>query len=104
MEHLLTLEEVADMFAISEQKVIELAEKGVIPSYKLAGVHLRFKAEQIEAAKDKITKAVFHEREQELVKTKASFKDGILDFFYFYDYYLFMAVVICMLIYWVLKG
>ena len=47
-EKLLTIREVSLYLGISEKDVIELSENGTIPAYKIGGVYLRFKREQIQ--------------------------------------------------------
>ena len=50
-ERLITVRDVSRILGISEKEVIELAEQGVIPAYKIAGTHLRFKRDQINRIK-----------------------------------------------------
>ena len=47
-EKLLNIEEVARYLNLSEKTVKQLVEKGDLPAYKIGGVILRFKREQIE--------------------------------------------------------
>jgi len=47
-EKLLTIEEVARYLNMSEEAVKELVEKGNLPAYKIGGIILRFKKEQVE--------------------------------------------------------
>ncbi len=105
MEHLLTLEEVAQMFAISENEVLNLVERGIIPCYKVAGVYLRFKDDQIKEVKDKIFEAIARDKANlnESLDDRQTVKDMVLDFFHFYDYYMVMSGIIGFLIYLVLK-
>ena len=46
-DRFLTVRAVAEELGITEQEVIDLAEEGKIPAYKIGGIYLRFKAEQI---------------------------------------------------------
>ena len=62
-EKLLNIEEVARYLNLSEQAVKELVGKGDLPAYKIGGVLLRFKKEQIESyrkgrASDKLAEKV----------------------------------------------
>ena len=50
-EKLLTIREVSLYLGISEKEVIELAESQTIPAYRVGGVYLRFKRQQIEEFK-----------------------------------------------------
>ena len=47
-EKLLTVREVAAFLGISEKDVLDLAQSSQIPAYKVGGVYLRFKKEQVE--------------------------------------------------------
>ena len=51
---LLNIRDVAKYLNITEKEVIELAESGAIPAYKVGGVYLRFKKEQLDGIKHKI--------------------------------------------------
>ncbi len=53
-EKLLTIREVSLILNITEKEVIDLAENQVIPAYRIGGVYLRFKRQQIEEYKKKI--------------------------------------------------
>ncbi len=93
-EKLLTIREVSSMLGLSEKEVIDLAEEGKIPAYKVGGIYLRFKREQV----DEYRKAHRPGHSQ----AKASFADQVADFFYFNDFYLMSALVILVLLYIVL--
>jgi len=90
-EKLLTIREVAKFLGITEKDIIDLAEAGTIPAYKVGGVYLRFKREQVEEYKkqNKIGHA----------QAKASFADAVADFLYFNDFYLLSALIIIGLLY-----
>jgi excisionase family DNA binding protein len=93
-DKLLTIREVSIMLGITEKEVIDLAESSEIPAYKVGGVYLRFKREQIEE---------FRKRSSRFSKSKASastspFKERISDFFYFNDFYILAALVILLML------
>ena len=94
-QKLLTVRDVSTLLGISEKEVINLAESGTIPAYKIAGVYLRFKREQVlEFQKsDKVSVEKIH------VPQKYTFKDKASDFFYFNDFYLISFSVIAALLY-----
>ncbi|MBU2221743.1 MAG: helix-turn-helix domain-containing protein, partial [Candidatus Omnitrophica bacterium] len=77
-EKLLTVRDVAYSLGISEKEVLNLSESGVIPAYKVGGVYLRFKREQIEEYK-KINKSLLHKDNSWL---EYPFADRLQDFFY----------------------
>lgn len=47
-EKLMSVEEVAAMLNLSEEAVRKLVDRGELPAYKIGGVILRFKKEQVE--------------------------------------------------------
>lgn len=91
-DKLLTIREAAYLLGLSEKEVIELAEKGEIPAYKVAGVYLRFQKDQIERYKQKAPDI------KAPVKAEASFGQQVLDFFYFYDFYIISVIIIVVLL------
>jgi excisionase family DNA binding protein len=95
-EKLLTVREVALMLRITEKEVTDLADKGSIPAYKVGGVYLRFKRQQVEAfIKTADIDLTPHQ--------EYSFKDKLLDFYYFYDFYIFSFIAILLIIFIILK-
>lgn len=99
-EKLLTIREVATILDITEREVIELSEKGAIPAYKVGGVYLRFKREQIELYKNKLRTA-HHKVNYKSVYTRG---ERLGDFFYFYDFYILSAALIIILLTIIIKG
>jgi excisionase family DNA binding protein len=93
-EKLLTIRDVAIMLGISEKEVMDLAENGTIPAYKIGGVYLRFKREQIEEFRKKYAGAF------KAPKAPASypFNEKVSDFFYFNDYYILVTLVVAILL------
>jgi len=111
-EKLLTVREVSLILGISEKEVIDLAESGAIPAYKVGGVYLRFKREQIEEFKkssrqlsDKnITSPTRSLASRDFMSHKYSFKDGISDFFYFNDFYILSILLILLMLILIFQG
>ena len=97
-EKLLTVRDVSHILGVSEREILDLAESGSLPAYKIAGVYLRFKKEQVEDFKKK-TKSFKNGSFK-----RASFKDMLFDFFYFYDFYILAATLFCLMLYFILKG
>jgi len=93
-EKLLTIREVAAFLGISEKEVIDLAESSTIPAYKVGGVYLRFKREQVEEYKKSHKTGHVH--------AKMSFGDAVADFIYFNDFYILSLLIILALLYVVL--
>jgi excisionase family DNA binding protein len=93
-EHkLLTVREVSAMLGVSEKEVMDLAEKGSIPAYKVGGVYLRFKRTQVqEFAKQ--SKGFSHNNAIE----KYLFTDRLNNFFYFNDFYILSFIMVLLLL------
>ncbi len=97
--NLLTVRDVAQALDISEQEVIELAEQGAVPAYKIAGTHLRFRRDQINHIKQ-----LDHIKFKTKVKhIKYSFGERIADFVYFNDFYIASFALIGFMLWLILK-
>ncbi|MDD4907859.1 MAG: helix-turn-helix domain-containing protein [Candidatus Omnitrophica bacterium] len=99
-EKLLTIREVSQMLHISEKDVIDLSEAGKIPAYKVGGVYLRFKRDQVE----RFSK---HSSELDAIKEapkEDTLKEGIKDFIYFHDFYLAAAFIMLVMLVVIFKG
>ncbi len=92
---LLAIREVAQYLNITEKEVIDLAERGLIPAYKVGGVYLRFKKEQIDGVRHKI------KPNATLVSIQGNFSERLRDFVYHYDFYLLSLVIIGFLLYFI---
>jgi len=99
-EKLLTIRDVALVLGVSEKDVMDLAESGKVPAYKIGGVYLRFKREQIE----EFRKSLRALKPKQLVAEKYEAKDKINDFFYFNDFYILCGVLIILLLTIIFKG
>lgn len=89
-EKLLTIREVSQILNVSEKEVIELAEAGKIPAYKVGGVYLRFKREQVEWFKNELFK--IHPDKKPIVNYP--FRERLSDFLYFNDFYILAGIII----------
>lgn len=92
-EKLLTIREAALLLGVTEKDVIDLAEKGCIPAYKIAGVYLRFKRQQVEEYKQK-----FLAHLNDACSEKYTPMEKISDFFYFNDFYILAALIIVLIL------
>lgn len=99
-EKLLTVRDVSMILGISEKEVVDLAESGTIPAYKIGGVYLRFKKEQIQEFK-KLSKLPTRKVDAGL---KYPLKDKINDFFYFNDFYILTILIIILLLIILFRG
>lgn len=94
---LLTVREVSQILKLSEQDVIELAEKGQIPHFKIGNEFLRFKPDDIERLRDSIR------RRYGVYVEKVSWSERIKDFFYFNDFYIISGAIIFILLYIIIR-
>lgn len=99
-EKLLTIRDASLILGLSEKEIVDLAESGSLPAYKIGGVYLRFKREQIDVFK----KSFFAEKRhhgksaQQHPAQKYSLNDKARDFFYFNDFYILSALLILLIL------
>ena len=98
-EKLLTVREVSSLLNISEKEVIDLAESGTIPAYKIGGVYLRFKKEQVQEYR-KSQGSLRPDR----TLPKYTLGERLADFLYFNDFYILSVVIILLLLMIILRG
>ena len=99
-EKLLTVRDVASMLNVSEKEVLNSAESGSLPAYKIGGVYLRFKKEQVLEFRKKSQPLSLKPDEQ----TSYPLKDKVSDFFYFNDFYVLAGLIVAVLLFVILKG
>lgn len=99
-EKLLTIREVSLLLGISEKEVITLAENQIIPAYRIGGVYLRFKRQQIEEYKKKTGIPAYKNKKL----PQYSFQDKINDFFYFNDFYIFSGLIVLLILFIIFRG
>lgn len=98
-ERFLTVRDVSLLLGVSEKEVMELAESGAIPAYKVGGVYLRFKREQVLEYK-KHSKAVSPKLEP---LKEYSLGDRLSDFFYFNDFYILAGLIVAILLFFIFQ-
>lgn len=99
-EKLLTVRDVATILGVSEKDILDLAETGAIPAYKVGGVYLRFKEEQIREFKKHAHKSSGKASASE----GSSFKEKVSDFFYFNDFYILTFLIAVLLLVVIFQG
>lgn len=99
-EKLLTIREVASILDVTEKDVMDLAEKGTLPAYKVGGVYLRFKKEQIYDFKRSSYRPGGKQEKPE--KYPAQSKLG--DFLYFNDFYIVSGLIIALILFVIFRG
>ncbi len=99
-EKLITVREASLILNITEKEVIELAESGKIPAYKVGGQYLRFKRTQIEEFKKKLR--IPHAVRES--SSKYSLKERLQDFIYFYDFYILSILLVIWMLIIILRG
>ncbi|MFH1247726.1 MAG: excisionase family DNA-binding protein [Candidatus Omnitrophota bacterium] len=98
-EKLLTVRDVSFLLGVSEKEVLDLAQNSSIPAYKVGGVYLRFKKDQVDEYKKSL-----HHQNREQHQTHYSLKERLADFFYFNDFYLLSFLIILLMLFVILKG
>jgi len=99
-EKLLTVREVSAILGVTEKDVLDLTQNGAIPGYKIGGLYLRFKKEQVEQYKKHTPQA----RHNAIKDEPEGIGNRIQDFFYFNDFYISTAILIILLAYLVYRG
>jgi excisionase family DNA binding protein len=99
-EKLLTVRDVSVILGVFEKDVLDLAEKGTIPAYKIGGLYLRFKKEQVEQYK----RTHRQEHPECQIKEERGLRDSFFDFFYFNDFYILALFLIVLLGFLVYRG
>ena len=99
-EKLLSLKAAAEYLGITEKRLKELSDHGVIPAYRIAGIYLRFKKSQLGKLKGKMSN--IQNQYSQYQQTRSSFtkdadytiKDRLKDFWLFYDFYIISILLI----------
>ncbi len=99
-EKLLNIRDASIILGISEKEIINLAETGQIPAYKIGGVYLRFKRQQIEEYRKRLGLTL----KRNLTSHNYLFKDKLNDFLYFNDFYILSAIIILLIIFIIFQG
>ena len=98
-EKLLTVRDVSIMLGVSEKEILDLAETGAIPAYKVGGVYLRFRRDQIE---EFIKNSRF--TQINLAKNRRqSLSESFSDFLYFNDFYIYSTIIILVIVFIIFK-
>lgn len=100
-EKLLTVRDVSLILSISEKEVMDLAESGKIPAYKVGGVYLRFQRQQVEAFRKVLKPPAARD---DNFPQRYSLMDRIGDFFYFNDFYMLSGILILLIIFVIYRG
>jgi excisionase family DNA binding protein len=99
-EKLLTVREVSSLLGVSEKEVVDLAEDGSLPAYKVGGVYLRFRSDQVQQFR-KLKSPLPHKAD---IRNQGQPASRLTDFFYFYDFYIVSFVIIAALLYIIFLG
>lgn len=112
-EKLITVKEAAAFLGIPRTKIRELVASGELPAYKIGGKFIRFRKEQVEAIRQEILtrigsaipKAAPREGIKPLPEAEysESYRDKVLDFFYFNDFYLVCGGVTLLILFFIFR-
>jgi len=99
-EKFLTVRDAAMILGISEKEVVDLVDNGALSAYRIGGVYLRFKKEQVFEFK----KHIHPPAPKVEPSVDYPLRDRFSDFFYFNDFYIIAAFVILILLYAIFRG
>jgi excisionase family DNA binding protein len=91
MEKLWTSREVSEFLAVDEATVERLILEGRITGYKVGGKYLRFRPAEVEALKGRVASS---QAPTASAVNQGALADGLMDFFYFNDFYLISAFLL----------
>lgn len=97
MNNMLTLDEVKNFLEVEQQVVEKFIQEGVLHAYKIGGVYVRFRKEEVLALKYDV-----------LLKKKkgsdsGSFGQQLWNFWRFNNFYIISLLIIAALAYWFLR-
>ncbi|MFA5159080.1 MAG: helix-turn-helix domain-containing protein [Candidatus Omnitrophota bacterium] len=97
MNNMLTLDEVKNFLGVEQQVVEKFIQDGVLHAYKIGGVYIRFRKEEVLGLKyDVLLK-------KKKTGASGSFRQRLLDFWRFNNFYIISVLVIVALAYWFLR-
>ena len=83
-EKFISVREAAQILGVTEKKILDLAEEGKIPAYKIAGQFLRFKEKELTEIRDN---GIVVSEDNSYPYTKS---ERAQDFIYYNDFYIFI--------------
>ena len=99
-EKFLTVREVAHLLGGTEKDILNLAEEGTLPAYRIGGVYLRFKKEQVLDFKKNHGSLSPHPVNADRDSAFQRFRD----FFYLHDFYILAFGIIAALLVLIFRG
>ncbi len=108
-EKLLNLSEAAQFLGITEDKLKRLSEAGEISAYKIGGIFLRFKVEQLTAIKPNLKEKLESlssepgKARTAPTREKYTFFERLREFWHFYDFYIVALLIIGFILYVIFK-
>jgi len=113
-EKFLNLKELSEYLHIGEREIRALVNERVIPAYRIGGSFLRFRKEQIDAIRDEIQRRMPYISPMYKIKVDVgkkiasiesteSISDKLIDFAYYYDFYIVSALIIAFLLFLICK-
>lgn len=97
-EKLMSTEEVCKYLDILEEDLRKLVDKGEIPAYRLGGIILRFRKDQIDEIKARGVPKLNDLQQETLAAKENSRLERVIDFLYFNDFYIISAIIIVLLL------
>ncbi len=100
-ERLLTVRDVSLILRISEKEVMDLVDSKQLAAYKVGGVYIRFKEEQIAEFRKSFKPT---SKNKPIASHNYLLKDRISDFFYFNDFYILSVLIIILILVIIFQG
>lgn len=97
MNNMLSLDEVKKYLEVEHQELERLIKGGVLHAYKVGGVYLRFRKEEVLSLKYDVL------GKKKKKGDRVSFWQRVLDFWRFNNFYVISLFVIAALLYWFLR-
>ncbi|HOE69233.1 MAG: hypothetical protein BWY49_00795 [Candidatus Omnitrophica bacterium ADurb.Bin314] len=98
MNNMLTLDEVKNYLEIEQQEIERLIKNDLLHAYKIGGVYLRFRKEEVLNLKYDV---LLKKKQQ---GPKVSVGHRLVDFWRFNNFYVLSLIVIVALLYWFLRS
>jgi len=93
MSGLLNKQQACRNLGVDEEELDRFVQEGRLTAYKLGGMYVRFKQEELEALRRRPSRIAGSPQ-----KSKSGVFESILDFLYYNDFYIFGLIIILLLL------
>jgi len=96
MKSFLTSKEAAGYLGITESELEKLTSEGSVLSYRIGGIYTRYKMDDLNAYMRRAPAGAGQ-------KYQVTLSDRAKDFFYFNDFYIFSAIAVMIILYFIFR-